>query len=257
MGWITNSMCIAKELSKFNYRNRCGSHREHVRLVDGRAKCRANRPSALVAVILRGFKAQAEYDKMVNGMGVSVDSMDVGYNVDTETREMVHLPEYESIFDEVTGVQLPPEQVAPARRKEIEFLRSFPVYKHVDAGEAEGHEIIDTRWVDVNKGDQNNMNVRSRLCAKEFKWKNPWLEDTFAGTPPWEGIKMVLSKAMTKSKNPNGGFRKKKVLILDISRAHFHPPAKRRLFIRIPQGDGGGIGLLLRMMYGMRDAAAG
>ena len=101
------------------------------------------------------------------------------------------------------------------------------------------------------------MNVRSRLCAKEFKWKNPWLEDTFAGTPPWEGIRMVLSKAMTKTRNAHGGFREKKILILDISRAHFHPLAKRKLFIRLPQEAGGGIALLLRMMYGTRDAAAG
>eukprot|EP00959_Pyramimonas_sp_CCMP1952_P274330 5734151-Pyramimonas_sp.AAC.1 len=61
---------------------------------------------------------------------------------------------------------------------------------------------------------------------------------------------------MAKAKNPNGGFKKKKVLILDISRAHSHPPAKRKLFIRIPPKGGGGAGLLLRTMYGMRDAAA-
>ena len=103
-------------------------------------------------------KPQIEYDKMVSGMGISVGSLDVGYNVDTETREMLHLPEYESIFDDVTGVQLPPEKVDLARRKEIEFLFGFPVYKYVDDAEADGHEIVDTRWVDVNKGDRENMN---------------------------------------------------------------------------------------------------
>ena len=68
---------------------------------------------------------------------------------------------------------------------------------------------------------------------------------------------MVLSKAMTKTRNAHGGFRKKNVLILDISRAQFHPPAKRKLFIRLPQEAGRGIALLLRMMYGTRDAAVG
>ena len=77
-------------------------------------------PEALVAFILRGFKAQVEYDKTVNSMGISAVGLDIGYNVDTETREMLHLPEYESIFDDVTGVQLP-------SRKEIEFLLGFPV----------------------------------------------------------------------------------------------------------------------------------
>ena len=52
--------------------------------------------------------------------------LDVGYNVDTETREMLHLPEYEGIFDDVAGAQLPPEKVDLARRKEIEFLLVFP-----------------------------------------------------------------------------------------------------------------------------------
>ena len=68
---------------------------------------------------------------------------------------------------------------------------------------------------------------------------------------------MALSKAMTKARRPSGGFRVKKVLILDISRAHFHLLAKRKLFIRIPEEDGGGLGLLLRTMYCARDAAAG
>ena len=71
---------------------------------------------------------------------------------------------------------MPPDKVAAARQSEIEFLHGLPVYKRVDASEAEGHEIIGTRWVDVNKGDRNNPNIRSRLCTKEFKWKSPWLE---------------------------------------------------------------------------------
>ena len=121
-GWITNSIFIAKELSRFQCRNRHGGHHDHIHLVDGRAKHKANYPSALVASILRGFKAQIEYDKIVNGMGISAVGLDVGYNVDTETREMLHLPEYEGIFDDITGAQLPPEKVDWARRKEIEFL---------------------------------------------------------------------------------------------------------------------------------------
>jgi len=143
--------------------------------------------------------------------------------------------------------------------KEIEFLSSFPVDEKVDESAAAGKEIIDTRWVDVNKGDWNAFNVRSRICAKEFKWKNPWMEDTFAGTPPWEGIKLVLGKAMTRARKPGGGFYRKKVFILDTSKAHFHPMAKRELYIRPPAEDheDGKIGKLLFMMYGMRDAACG
>ena len=99
----------------------------------------------------------------------------------------------ESVFDDVTGVQLPPEKVGLARRKDIEFLFGFPVYKCVDDAEADGHDIIGTRWVDVNKGDRENINVRSRLCAKELKWKNPWLEYTFVGTPNYVAPEIITN----------------------------------------------------------------
>eukprot|EP00959_Pyramimonas_sp_CCMP1952_P168586 3522510-Pyramimonas_sp.AAC.1 len=115
-------------------------------------------------------------------MGISVGSLDEGYNVGAETREMLRIPGYESAFDDVTGAQLTPEKVAQARRTDIEFLRSFLAYKPVDSSEADGHEVIDTRWVDASNGD-DNANVRSRLCAPELKRKNPWLENAFAGAP--------------------------------------------------------------------------
>ncbi|CAK0909302.1 unnamed protein product, partial [Prorocentrum cordatum] len=198
-GWLTYSLCIAKELAHFQSRNRHGGYREHYHLLDGEAKHKANYPPALVAAILRGFEAQVELDKMASGMGISVGSLGEGYNVDAETREMLRIPEYVNICDDVTGVQLPPGKVADAREAEVEFLHGILVYKHVGASEADGREII---------------GARSRVCAKEVKWGNPWLEGTFAGTPPWGGTKMVLSKAMAKAKNPNGCFKKKKKLAL-------------------------------------------
>ncbi|CAK0892587.1 unnamed protein product, partial [Prorocentrum cordatum] len=238
-GWMTNSLCVAKELAQFQCRIWRGGHRRHRHPLDGKAKRKAYYPPALVETILRGFEAQVLFDKMASGMGIS----------------------HGTIFDDVIGAQLPPEKVAQARGADIEFLRSFPVYKPVDPSEADGHEVIDTRWGDVSNGDHENASVRSRLCAKEFKWNNPWLEDTFAGAPPWGGVKMVLDKTMTKAKSPSGGFKIKKVLILDISGAHIHPLAKRELFTRVPSdgpaGEGGKIGLLPRRMHGARGAAAG
>ena len=51
-------------------------------------------------------------------------------------------------------------------------------------------------------------------------------------------------------------------MVLDVSRAHFHPRMRRTLFVELPVEDGGGpnssqVGLLERTMYGTRDAAAG
>ena len=267
-GWITNSVCIANELARFQCRNRMGTGwHQHTHLVDGKAKHKATYTNILIDAILRGLRKQLQRDKLEHDLpggrvgGISSINLDVGYNVDIETREFAHAPEHESVFDavfdDITGMQLPADLVAKARGDEIRFLLEFPVYTPVSEEMTRGKHVIGTRWVDVNKGDWSAPNIRSRLCAKEYKWKNPWLEDTFAGTPPWEGTKFIISKAMTQQRGKRGEWLKKKILILDISRAHFHPECRRELFIKLPIEAGGtGYGRLLRCMYGTRDAAA-
>ena len=41
-------------------------------------------------------------------------------------------------------------------------------------------KIIRTRWIDINKGDDENPNYRSRLVGKEFN--NEQMDGLFAGT---------------------------------------------------------------------------
>ena len=43
-----------------------------------------------------------------------------------------------------------------------------------------------------------------------------------------------------------------------VSRAHFHPPALREVYIKLPDEDAepGKVGILRKTMYGTRDAAA-
>ena len=45
-----------------------------------------------------------------------------------------------------------------------------------------GQEPIGTRWVDVNQGDDENPDYRSRLVAQELHTHKR--EDLFAATPP-------------------------------------------------------------------------
>ena len=48
------------------------------------------------------------------------------------------------------------------------------------------------------------------------------------------------------------------MFFVDVSRAHFHPGAARKLFIKLPPEDSGGEGLVgefPRCMYGTRDSA--
>ena len=47
-------------------------------------------------------------------------------------------------------------------------------------------------------------------------------------------------------------------MFIDISRAHFHSPARRKIYVDLPpeQAQEGFCALLLQNMYGTRDAAA-
>ena len=80
---------------------------------------------------------------------------------------------------------------------------------------------------------------------------------TFAGTPPLEGLRMLLSMMVTVIIYQNITLDPV-LVIIDVRRAHFHPYAKRELFIQLPDEDWeeGMVGLLLRTMYGSRDAAS-
>ena len=73
-------------------------------------------------------------------------------------------------------------------------------------------------------------------------------------TSPLEGVKLVISEAA--SSNQKGTL----LLVIDARRAYFHAKARRRVYIELPEGDGGGpgsrqCGLLGKSLYGTRDAA--
>eukprot|EP00975_Prorocentrum_lima_P005975 1291294-Prorocentrum_lima.AAC.1 len=55
-------------------------------------------------------------------------------------------------------------------------LKYFDVYFEIAANNFDG-EVVDTRWVDVQKGGF----VRSRIVGKQFA--NERVEEFFAGTP--------------------------------------------------------------------------
>ena len=54
---------------------------------------------------------------------------------------------------------------------------------------------ITVRWLDINKGDEENKEYRSRLVAQEIKRDKR--DDLFAATPPLEAKKMLFSLAVT------------------------------------------------------------
>ena len=103
---------------------------------------------------------------------------------------------------------------------------SFDVCPH--AVKEQGLTPIGKRWVFTNKGDTEHPSVRARVVAQETKRKTSMdLTDTsmtVAATPPVEGFRILLSRAMTGEKrNPQDELV---TAFFDISRAHFHSPVR-------------------------------
>ena len=161
--------------------------------------------------------------------------------------------------DDVSGEELVPELVKIARAEEMTYFKKLRVYDVVPRSDQlrTGGIIIGTRWVDVNKGDRDNPNCRSRLVGREF---NVGRDDSlYAATPPLEALRLILSHAATRLKNRAGVRRA--VMINDVRRAYFYARATRDIYIEIPKEDPDSgpnvLGKLRLCLYGTRDAAKG
>ena len=94
--------------------------------------------------------------------------------------------------------------------EELGELAKHKVYEEVPLDEcwkATGKPPIGTRWVDVNKGDDQNPDYRSRLVAQEIN--NHKREDLFAATPPLEAKKILMSLAVTEGVGYQRGSKEK------------------------------------------------
>jgi hypothetical protein len=165
----------------------------------------------------------------------------------------------ECYWDDLSGKKLKPNLVKKAREEEMEEFNKHMVYKKVPLAKAwssTGKKPIAVRWVDVNKGDEQDPNYRSRLVAKEIKKYSDW--SLFAATPPWEAIKLLFSLAVTEGRGWKDTKEKgKKIEVSDVRRAYFYAKARRQVFVELPDEDSqpGMCGELGKSMYGTRDAA--
>ena len=95
-------------------------------------------------------------------------------------------------WDNVTGLPLETWRVERAREDEIKFFQKQGVYDKVSRTVCyakTGRSPVRVRWVDVNKGDEQNPDYRSRLVAMEFKTDSS--AEWFSGTPPLEALRFV------------------------------------------------------------------
>ena len=157
-----------------------------------------------------------------------------------------------SVWDDVSGRELDADKVWEARKLEIELFKNMGVYRKVRRSwvKSQGEKVIGVRWIDINKGDSEHPDYRSRLVAKDFKGDNR--PDLFAATPPLEALKLLISIVAS-----NPGLH---IMINDVKRAYFHAAVKRLVYIELPnedrlEGDEDMVGELRLSMYGTRDAA--
>jgi len=116
--------------------------------------------------------------------------------------------------------------------------------------------IVGTRWLDINKGDEEVENYRSRLVAKDFNQGKE--EGIFAATPPLEALKLLISDVATVGEK---GTEEKILMINDVARAFFEADMRKELCVELPEesrieGEGDMVAYLIKSLYGTRDAAA-
>ena len=182
----------------------------------------------------------------------------------------VQVSNSETFRDDLTGQELDPQLVRAARAKELEYFDGKDVWQLRPVDECRrvtGKAPVTVRWVDVNKGDDVNPNIRSRLVARQIRQAGE--EAIFAPTPPLEALRSILSMAATDMpgqplhiRDPKSE-RRTQISAIDISRAYFNAstdgsdPTYVALPTEHPGQQRGMCGLLEKHMYGTRAAADG
>ena len=114
--------------------------------------------------------------------------------------------------------------------------------------------MISTRWLDVDKGDQQRPNHRARLLGRELELKDKRL-DFFVATPPLETLRMLCSMCASNQRRS----RPYKLLGIDVKRQYCYAPACRESYIEIPMdwepGDEDKVAKLNLSLYGAQNWA--
>ena len=259
-GWMSNSQHILDELNHqcTNLRENPKHYHEHADLQNGRAEQASIYPEQLCYSILRGLRMQ------MRELGISNEHSIGSICEDVDEHAFIQSltdPSCE-YYDDLSGKKLDPALVHAARMDEIKGILSHGVWSKCPVSECmrvTGKLPVGTRWVDINKGDDQNPNYRSRLVGREFKGKDV-RDDLFAATPPLEAIRTLISLAA--SQRGISHDKLKKLCFIDVAKAYFHAPVKRSVYVRLPdealethERDGKTCGKLHYSLYGTRDAA--
>ena len=149
--------------------------------------------------------------------------------------------------NDLTGQPLDPALDRAARQKELDYFNRKGVWHKCDKSEAlakTGKKPVIVRWVDVNKGDDEQPNYRSRFVAREIRRKGD--DPMFAPIPPLESLRTVLSVAATtipgylEHDYSTTGASRTQVSFIDIARAYFcaKTDPDNPTYVELPEEDG-------------------
>ena len=169
-----------------------------------------------------------------------------------------------SIFNEPEGPpEIDEEELQRARTEEVSFMKKLGVWEPSSLEEClqmTGRPPVSTRWVDVDKGREGRVEIRSRLVTRDFRVKGDKREvDTFAEMSSTEAKRVLFRMAMLDGavggNAPNGGV---KLTFRDIKKAHLNEKLveDEHAYVQLPLEAGGGVARLRRWLYGMRQAAS-
>jgi len=172
--------------------------------------------------------AFAGYVDAMTGEPLSGDEAEAAAKVFSMANNSTQEPSQVRYVDSVTGQPLDSALVEEARALELKYFGDQRVWEkrpYAEAMAKQGKKPITVKWIDTNKGDEDNPNYRSRLVAREIRRRgeNP----IFAPTPPLESLRTILSLAATDMegqpkhvRDPKSELRTQ-VSFIDISRAYF------------------------------------
>ena len=277
--WMSSSPFMLNRLSR-----RCKGDHVHQHLVGGRAKAAEDYSVELVSDILRGMRDTADAEEKwgdetstdiataMCAAGVFQDvhttSVAAAYrneDLDAATQKLTVKVKYaggrsastELIFketykDEYTNEQLPIGHVRTAMHDELVYFCD-KVWELVPIEEVTG-KVIGSRWVNCNKNDIADPDVRCRLVGQEV---NLFADESFyTVTPPLEAKRLIFSEYASEQSR-NG--KPLQISFIDVKKAYFYGVPTRDIYVRLPYELGVSkkfVGKLVRCMYGTRDAGA-
>ena len=125
-------------------------------------------------------------------------------------------------LDDLTGIVLDCSEVWKARFEEIGYVHDNAVCSKIPrAGvKTKRLKVLQTRWIDINKGDVEKSTFPSRVVAMEFNTSQ--MDGLFAATVPLEALKLLVSDAATVEKCPDSAFKEETAIVVnDVARAFF------------------------------------